>query len=143
MQVYLLKHPDSGKTGVVCGVDFYGGKGTTSSLRDAKEIRDRFGCELFLLDAGVEKPIRVIEEPVMYKLPNVPKPLASGLMSLKAEVISTEVIAEGVGQPAPSVDPPTGEASPAPQEAAQTEQPKPKRPSAPRKKPGPKAKPKA
>lgn len=44
MAVYILKHPSMDFTGIVGGVDFYGGVGSTSSLRDARDLQRERGC---------------------------------------------------------------------------------------------------
>jgi hypothetical protein len=46
MAVYFLKHPRPDFTGVMGGVDFYQGQGSTSSLRDARGLSER-GCTIF------------------------------------------------------------------------------------------------
>ena len=44
MAVYILKIPGSGFTGFMGGVDFYGGKGSTSSKADADRLIAKCGC---------------------------------------------------------------------------------------------------
>lgn len=46
MAVYLLKHPETGFSGVMGGVDFSNGRGSTSSLADVRAflLRDGFSA---------------------------------------------------------------------------------------------------
>jgi len=49
MTVYILKHSEPGFNGIAGGVDFSNGTGSTSSLRDARELQGR-GCLIFDLE---------------------------------------------------------------------------------------------
>ena len=46
MTVYILRHPRPDFTGVLGGVDFYQGQGSTSSLRDVRALKEK-GCLAF------------------------------------------------------------------------------------------------
>ena len=45
MTIYRVEHPDPAFRGVVMGVDFYNGQGSTSSPRDAVKLVKE-GCRL-------------------------------------------------------------------------------------------------
>jgi len=45
VKVYVLEHKDPAFAGVLCGVDFYGGRGSTSSPHDVVKLI-RAGCRL-------------------------------------------------------------------------------------------------
>lgn len=62
--IYVIEHPDKTFKGFLAGVDYHNGKGSTSSIQDARVaqerghvIRDRKGKRLFIrrsFDAGRE-----------------------------------------------------------------------------------------
>jgi hypothetical protein len=54
MAVYILKIPGSEFTGYKGGVDFYKGKGSTSSWADAGRLISKFGCLLVELEPAIE-----------------------------------------------------------------------------------------
>jgi hypothetical protein len=112
--IYKLKHPDPQKEGVLAGVDFIGGQGTTSSLQDAADLRDRFGCALSAIVDGVEKPIRVVEDRFTMKIPNFKQPIPTGPIVLRAEIVEEKQPDAGGASAPPVSILPEVEISPAP-----------------------------
>lgn len=98
MAVYILEIPGSDFTGAKGGVDFYKGKGSTSSLRDARDaqlrgavIRDAEGKEVFV-ESAVHKDSHV------------------EILTARAVEPKVEIKVEGASAEAPSATPaPAGE----------------------------------
>lgn len=60
MPVYILRHPSPDFNGVVAGVDFFNGKGSTSSIGDAYALALMKQCGVSRIEAdGTETPVMV------------------------------------------------------------------------------------
>ncbi len=61
MPVYILTIPGSEFTGVMAGVDFFKGKGSTSSLADAHVLAQTKNCGVAVIELdGTERPVELI-----------------------------------------------------------------------------------
>jgi hypothetical protein len=96
MAVYFLKHPRPDFTGVMGGVDFYLGQGSTSSLQDARALKDK-GC--VILDEQ-HRPVEITAT----RHPEAHVEILTAKASGPAPVIETNK-GEGVpaGAPSPSL----------------------------------------
>jgi hypothetical protein len=90
MPVYIIEIPGSDFTGVKAGVDFYQGKGSTSSLRDAR-VHQAQGASVADSEG---KPVEIVSE--------INKDARVEILSAKAVEPRAETKVEGAPQGAPS-----------------------------------------
>jgi len=93
MAVYFLKHPSSDFTGIMGGVDFYDGRGSTSSLRDARGLSEK-GCIIY----DEQRRSVVIEAHIN------PESRAE-VLEAKAETLKVELQDKGGEAPPPASSP--------------------------------------
>ncbi|MGA2363421.1 MAG: hypothetical protein ABSG73_13300 [Candidatus Aminicenantales bacterium] len=53
-KIYVVRHPDPTFRGFAAGIDFYGGKGTTTSIQSAMQAVKGAGCVIENPDHAVE-----------------------------------------------------------------------------------------
>lgn len=135
MKVYILTHPDPSKDGPFGGVDFSRGKGSTSDRRDAfRHIQ--LGCTAVAREYGQTYAVRIWEEQDKASRQMLVK---EDLTLLQTDEPKADHIEAGAVTTAAPVSLSPQEAAPETAKKAEPEL-KPKRPSAPRKKPAAQAK---